>query len=277
MNELQEKIIKEMGVKPTINASEEIEKSIKFIKAYFMKHPFLKTSVLGISGGQDSTLVGKLAQMAMEELRLETGNSDYQFIAVVLPYGQQQDGSDVEDAMSWIRPDIRIDVNIKDSVDTLVEVMEENEKIRISDFNKGNIKARTRMMVQFALAGDHQGIVLGTDHAAENMVGFFTKFGDGAADLMPIFRLNKRQGQILLEELGAPRHLIYKIPTADLEDGQPMQADEDVLGVSYQAIDDYLEGKKIEDNDRMTIEKLYNNSKHKRHLPITIFDDFWKE
>lgn len=277
MNELQEKIIKEMGVKPTINASEEIEKSIKFIKAYFMKHPFLKTSVLGISGGQDSTLVGKLAQMAMEELRLETGNSDYQFIAVVLPYGQQQDGSDVEDAMSWIRPDIRIDVNIKDSVDTLVEGMEENEKIKISDFNKGNIKARTRMMVQFALAGDHQGIVLGTDHAAENIVGFFTKFGDGAADLMPIFRLNKRQGQILLEELGAPRHLIYKIPTADLEDGQPMQADEDVLGVSYQAIDDYLEGKKIEDNDRMTIEKLYNNSKHKRHLPITIFDDFWKE
>lgn len=277
MNELQEKIIKEMGVKPTINASEEIEKSIKFIKAYFMKHPFLKTSVLGISGGQDSTLVGKLAQMAMEELRLETGNSDYQFIAVVLPYGQQQDGSDVEDAMSWIRPDIRIDVNIKDSVDTLVEGMEENEKIKISDFNKGNIKARTRMMVQFAVAGDHQGLVLGTDHAAENMVGFFTKFGDGAADLMPIFRLNKRQGQILLEELGAPRHLIYKIPTADLEDGQPMQADEDVLGVSYQAIDDYLEGKKIEDNDRMTIEKLYNNSKHKRHLPITIFDDFWKE
>lgn len=277
MNELQEKIIKEMGVKPTINASEEIEKSIKFIKAYFMKHPFLKTSVLGISGGQDSTLVGKLAQMAMEELRLETGNSDYQFIAVVLPYGQQQDGSDVEDAMSWIRPDIRIDVNIKDSVDTLVEGMEENEKIKISDFNKGNIKARTRMMVQFALAGDHQGIVLGTDHAAENIVGFFTKFGDGAADLMPIFRLNKRQGQILLEELGAPRHLIYKIPTADLEDGQPMQADEDVLGVTYQAIDDYLEGKKIEDNDRMTIEKLYNNSKHKRHLPITIFDDFWKE
>ena len=266
-----------MGVKPTINASEEIEKSIKFIKAYFMKHPFLKTSVLGISGGQDSTLVGKLAQMAMEELRLETGSSDYQFIAVVLPYGQQQDGSDVEDAMSWIRPDIRIDVNIKDSVDTLVEGMEENEKIKISDFNKGNIKARTRMMVQFALAGDHQGIVLGTDHAAENIVGFFTKFGDGAADLMPIFRLNKRQGQILLEELGAPRHLIYKIPTADLEDGQPMQADEDVLGVSYQAIDDYLEGKKIEDNDRMTIEKLYNNSKHKRHLPITIFDDFWKE
>ena len=277
MNELQEKIIKEMGVKPTINASEEIEKSIKFIKAYFMKHPFLKTSVLGISGGQDSTLVGKLAQMAMEELRLETGNADYQFIAVVLPYGQQQDGSDVEDAMSWIRPDIRIDVNIKDSVDTLVEGMEENEKIKISDFNKGNIKARTRMMVQFALAGDHQGIVLGTDHAAENIVGFFTKFGDGAADLMPIFRLNKRQGQILLEELGAPRHLIYKIPTADLEDGQPMQADEDVLGVTYQAIDDYLEGKKIEDNDRMTIEKLYNNSKHKRHLPITIFDDFWKE
>lgn len=275
MNELQKKMIKEMGVKKTINASEEIKKSINFIKAYFLKHPFLKTSVLGISGGQDSTLVGKLAQMAMEELRLETGNSDYQFIAVALPYGEQKDKVDVEDVMSWIQPDIRIDVNIKDSVDTLVQAIENNE-MKISDFNKGNIKARTRMIVQFSLAAEHQGIVLGTDHAAENMVGFFTKFGDGAADLMPIFRLNKRQGRMLLEELNTPRHLIYKVPTADLEDDQPLQADEDVLGVSYQAIDDYLEGRKIEDVDRIIIEKLYNNSKHKRHLPITIFDDFWK-
>lgn len=276
MNELQKKIIKEMGVRPTIDAREEIKKSIDFIKAYFMKHPFLKTSVLGISGGQDSTLVGKLAQMAMEELRLETGDLDYKFLAVNLPYGEQKDRTDVKDAMSWIQPDIRLDVNIKSSVDALVQAIEENREIEVSDFNKGNIKARARMIVQFALAGDRRGVVLGSDHAAENIVGFFTKFGDGAADLMPIFRLNKRQGRILLEEMGAPRHLIYKVPTADLEDDHPLQADEDVLGVSYQAIDDYLEGKKIEEADRVTIEKLYNNSKHKRHLPVTIFDDFWK-
>ena len=276
MNEIQKKIIKEMGVRPTIDAREEIKKSIDFIKAYFMKHPFLKTSVLGISGGQDSTLVGKLAQMAMEELRLETGDLDYKFLAVNLPYGEQKDRTDVKDAMSWIQPDIRLDVNIKSSVDALVQAIEENREIEVSDFNKGNIKARARMIVQFALAGDRRGVVLGSDHAAENIVGFFTKFGDGAADLMPIFRLNKRQGRILLEEMGAPRHLIYKVPTADLEDDHPLQADEDVLGVSYQAIDDYLEGKKIEEADRVTIEKLYNNSKHKRHLPVTIFDDFWK-
>lgn len=276
MNELQKKIIKEMGVRPTIDAREEIKKSIDFIKAYFMKHPFLKMSVLGISGGQDSTLVGKLAQMAMEELRLETGDLDYKFLAVNLPYGEQKDRTDVKDAMSWIQPDIRLDVNIKSSVDALVQAIEENREIEVSDFNKGNIKARARMIVQFALAGDRRGVVLGSDHAAENIVGFFTKFGDGAADLMPIFRLNKRQGRILLEEMGAPRHLIYKVPTADLEDDHPLQADEDVLGVSYQAIDDYLEGKKIEEADRVTIEKLYNNSKHKRHLPVTIFDDFWK-
>lgn len=276
MNKLQKKIIKEMGVRPTIDAREEIKKSIDFIKAYFMKHPFLKTSVLGISGGQDSTLVGKVAQMAMEELRLETGDLDYKFLAVNLPYGEQKDRTDVKDAMSWIQPDIRLDVNIKSSVDALVQAIEENREIEVSDFNKGNIKARARMIVQFALAGDRRGVVLGSDHAAENIVGFFTKFGDGAADLMPIFRLNKRQGRILLEEMGAPRHLIYKVPTADLEDDHPLQADEDVLGVSYQAIDDYLEGKKIEEADRVTIEKLYNNSKHKRHLPVTIFDDFWK-
>lgn len=276
MDKLQKKIIKEMGVKPTIDACEEIRKSIDFIKAYFMKHPFLKTSVLGISGGQDSTLVGKLAQTAMEELRRETEDSDYKFIAVNLPYGEQKDRADVEDAMSWIQPDVRLDVNIKSSVDALVQAVEENKEIEISDFNKGNIKARARMIVQFALAGDHRGVVLGSDHAAESMVGFFTKFGDGAADLMPIYRLNKRQGRILLEELNAPRHLIYKVPTADLEDEHPLQADEDALGVSYDAIDDYLEGQEIEDDDRETIERLYNNSKHKRHLPITLFDDFWK-
>ena len=94
MTTLQEKIIQELGVLPTIDPKEEVRKSIDFLKAYLTKHPFLKTFVLGISGGQDSTLAGRLAQLAMTEMREETGDMSYQFIAIRLPYGEQADEAD---------------------------------------------------------------------------------------------------------------------------------------------------------------------------------------
>lgn len=276
MSTLQEKIIQEMGVKPTIDPKEEIRVSIDFMKEYLYKHPFLKTFVLGISGGQDSTLLGKLAQMAMEEMREETNDDAYQFIGMRLPYGVQFDEEDVDMAFDWISPDKVLEVNIKPAVDALVDQFEQND-FSISDFNKGNIKARQRMIVQFAVAGDAKGVVLGSDHAAESITGFYTKFGDGAADIMPLFRLNKRQGVTLLKELGSPAPLYEKIPTADLQDGKPGLSDEDELGVSYQDIDDYLEGKEVSEEAKAKIEKHYHNSRHKRHLPINVFDEFWKE
>lgn len=276
MSTLQEKIIQEMGVKPTIDPKEEIRVSIDFMKEYLYKHPFLKTFVLGISGGQDSTLLGKLAQMAMEEMREETKDDAYQFIGMRLPYGVQFDEEDVDMAFDWISPDKVLEVNIKPAVDALVDQFEQND-FSISDFNKGNIKARQRMIAQFAVAGDAKGVVLGSDHAAESITGFYTKFGDGAADIMPLFRLNKRQGVTLLKELGSPAPLYEKIPTADLQDGKPGLSDEDELGVSYQDIDDYLEGKEVSEEARAKIEKHYHNSRHKRHLPINVFDEFWKE
>ena len=276
MSTLQEKIIQEMGVKPTIDPKEEIRVSIDFMKEYLYKHPFLKTFVLGISGGQDSTLLGKLAQMAMEEMREETNDDAYQFIGMRLPYGVQFDEEDVDMAFDWIAPDKVLEVNIKPAVDALVDQFEQGN-FSISDFNKGNIKARQRMIAQFAVAGDAKGVVLGSDHAAESITGFYTKFGDGAADIMPLFRLNKRQGVALLKELGSPAPLYEKIPTADLQDGKPGLSDEDELGVSYQDIDDYLEGKEVSEEAKAKIEKHYHNSRHKRHLPINVFDEFWKE
>ena len=132
------------------------------------------------------------------------------------------------------------------------------------------------MKVQYSVAAMHNCIVLGSDHAAEAITGFYTKFGDGGADLMPLYRLNKRQGEQLLKELGCPEHLYMKVPTADLEEDKPAIPDEIALGVSYDAIDDYLEGKELQEGPRTTIEKHYLRSQHKRHMPITIFDDFWK-
>lgn len=276
MRTLQKEIINALCVKPEIDPQEEIRHTIKFLKEYMLAHPFLKAYVLGISGGQDSTLAGKLAQMAMTELRAETGREDYQFIAVKIPYGIQGDAKDVEDALTFIAADKVLSVNIKAATDAIEDAMAENGQ-NVSDFNKGNIKARQRMIVQYTIAGDNAGAVLGTDHAAESVTGFFTKFGDGAADLIPLWRLNKRQGKAMLAALNCPEHLYTKVPTADLEDDRPALPDEVALGVSYEAIDDYLEGRAIAEADAEKIESWYTKTRHKRELPITLFDDFWKK
>ena len=272
---LQEDISQELGDKPTIDPQGETRTSIDYMKAYLKKYPFLKTFVLGISGGQDSTLAGRLAQLAMEEMREETQDDRYQFIAVRLPYGEQVDEEDAKAAVEFIQPDVRLRVNIKPAVDAQVAELVA-AGIEVSDFNKGNIKARQRMITQYAIAGGHAGAVLGTDHAAENITGFFTKYGDGGADLLPLFRLDKRQGKQLLQELGAPEKLYTKIPTADLEDGKPLIADEVALGVTYTEIDDYLEGKEVPTDAKQKIEAWWNKTQHKRHLPISVLDDFWK-
>lgn len=275
MSDLQKKIVEEMNVSPTIDPEAEIRRSIDFMKAYMKKHPFLKSFVLGISGGQDSTLLGKLAQMAVEELREETGSEDYQFIAVRLPYGVQADESDAMDAIDWMQPDKVMRVDIKPSVDATAKSVEAN-MLQLSEFNKGNIKARERMIIQYAIAGDTSGVVLGTDHSAESVTGFYTKYGDGGTDINPLFRLNKRQGKQLLKELGAPEHLVEKVPTADLESDKPGIADEVALGVTYDEIDDYLEGKEVPEASAEKIERWYLQTQHKRHLPVTVFDDFGK-
>lgn len=275
MRSLQEEIINALKVAPSINPEAEIRRTIDFIKAYFHKYPFLKSLVLGISGGQDSTLAGTLCQMAITEIREETGDDKYQFIAVRLPYGNQADEADAMDAIDFMAADQTVRVNIKPAVDATVEELEKGG-LTISDFNKGNIKARQRMLVQYAIAGENAGVVVGTDHAAESVTGFYTKFGDGAADILPIWRLNKRQGRAILEYLDAPEHLYVKVPTADLEEDRPGLADEVALGVTYQDIDDYLEGKEVSEEAAEKIENWYLKTQHKRKLPITVYDEWWK-
>lgn len=273
--DLQRKIIDELKVKPTIDPNEEIRISVDFLKEYMEVNTFFNGFVLGISGGQDSTLVGKLAQIAVDELNATHEAKKYTFIAVKLPYGIQSDSKDVEDVLEFIQPSVTYEVNIKPAVDVSVASLEK-AGVKISDFTKGNEKARERMKAQYSIAAMNGCVVLGTDHAAEALTGFFTKYGDGASDVVPIFRLNKRQGRALLKELDCPEHLYTKIPTADLEDDRPMLADEVALGVTYDDIDDYLEGKQVSDTAKNTIEALFRKSEHKRHLPITVFDDFWK-
>ncbi|WP_214539063.1 ammonia-dependent NAD(+) synthetase [Staphylococcus pseudintermedius] len=269
MSEMQAMIVEEMKVKPSIDSAETIKEMQHFIEQYLHAHTFVKTLVLGISGGQDSTLAGKLVQLAVENMRNASGR-DVQFIAVKLPYGVQKDADEVEDALNFIQPDRSLTVNIKPAVDQSVQSLQE-AGIALSDFHKGNEKARERMKVQYAIAANTSGIVVGTDHSAENITGFFTKHGDGAADIAPLFGLNKRQGRQLLQYLGAPAHLYEKVPTADLEDDKPQLPDEEALGVTYEAIDNYLEGKGVSPEDAAVIERHYVRNAHKRELAYTRF------
>lgn len=265
---LQKKIIKLMGVKPKIIPKIEIQNCVDFLKKYLLNNINLRSLIVGISGGQDSTLTGKLCQITIKQLRNETKNMHYKFIALRMPYGIQFDEQDCKDAINFIKPDQIFNINIKPAILRSEKSLQESGII-ISDYVRGNEKSRERMKVQYSVAAMNQGLVVGTGNAAEHLTGFFTKFGDGGTDINPIYKLNKRQGRLLLQELNSPKHLYLKTPTADLEDDHPQKDDESVLGITYNIIDAYLEGNKIDFRKQQKIEKIYFNTLHKRNLPVT--------
>ena len=272
-------IIQEMRVIPEIDPQYEIQRRTQFIKNQ-LTVAGCKTLVLGISGGVDSSTCGRLAQLSIDQLNAEQGSGDYQFVAVRLPYGVQMDEDDAQVALSFIQPSKSLTVNIKSGADgihdSVCETLTENglhpQSDAITDFAKGNLKARARMASQYEIAGILGGLVLGTDHSAENITGFYTKFGDGACDLAPLFGLSKRQVRLLAKTLGAPDSLVIKTPTADLECLMPQKADEQVLGLSYDEIDNFLENKAVSQEAEDRLIAIYNKTQHKR-LPIaTIYD-----
>lgn len=275
ITDTQRDIIAALNTNPEINPAEEISTRVDFLVNY-LKNSHTKGFVLGISGGQDSTLAGRLAQLAVEKAREE--GVEAEFYAVRLPYGVQADEDDAQIALKFIQPDHALTVNIKDATDAAEkQVAQALGQDELTDFNKGNLKARQRMIAQYAIAGEKGLLVIGTDHSAENVTGFFTKFGDGAADVIPLFGLSKRQGAALLQELGAPESTWKKVPTADLEDDRPALPDEETLGVTYTQIDNYIEGTgEVDDAARQRIEHLWKVGQHKHHLPVTPQDDWWK-
>lgn len=275
----QKDIIEEMKVLPQIEPEFEVQRRIDFIKQQ-LKSSGLKKLLLGISGGIDSATCGRLAQLAIEQLNKEAHSSEYQFIAVRLPYNIQADESDAQLAIEFIQPGQNMTINVHAGVDTIhAETcrainatglqIASAEKL---DFSKGNVKARARMIAQYEIAGLVDALVIGTDHSAENITGFFTKWGDGACDLAPLFGLNKRQVRLLAKTLGAPELLITKAPTADLEDLAPGKTDEHALGLSYDQLDDFLEGKPVAENVSRLIIQTFQHTQHKRQPIPTLYD-----
>lgn len=271
----QSEIIEGLGVASDFDAELEANRRTTFLKDYLVRSG-LRAYVLGISGGIDSTTAACLAQRAVRELR--AAGTEATFVAVRLPYGRQADERDAQAALTSIEPDQTFTIDIKPAADAMwSQVMAagfEPADAAQADFLLGNVKARQRMIAQFALAGGLKGLVIGTDHAAEAVMGFFTKFGDGAADILPLAGLNKRRIRTVAAHLGVPDALVHKVPTADLENDAPLRPDEDAYGVTYDQIDDFLEGKKIEEGAQEIITTAYRNTAHKRALPVAASDEF---
>jgi NAD+ synthase len=271
--ERQRRIAAEMHVTEDFVAEREIERRITFLADY-LRASGLKTYVLGISGGVDSTTAGRLAQLAVERLRAE--HCEARFVAVRLPYGVQQDEADAQQALAFIRADENLSINVKPAADAMLASLTAAgvpfADATQQDFVHGNIKARQRMIAQYAVAGARAGVVIGTDHAAESVMGFFTKFGDGGADILPLAGLNKRRVRAIARALGASDAIAHKVPTADLEMLRPQRPDEDAYGIPYDDIDDFLEGKAVTPAARETVLRFYESTRHKRALPYTPFD-----
>lgn len=261
---LQDKIIETFGVKPNIDVDEEIRKRVDFLKAH-VKSAHSRGLLIAISGGLDSAVVAGLCKMATDELTEEEGRS-FETLGVFQPYGTQADIADSYAVAEAFQLTSRTETNIEDAVDEMALEVEYalkglGDHRHVSIPGKGNIKARTRMVVQYALAFERNLLVVGTDHASEALTGFFTKYGDGAVDLIPLGSLHKHQVRMLGVKLGVPQTILDKVPTAGLWEGQ---TDEGELGVSYQDNCAYLEGKTIDPKAQETLEKQYLKTEHKR-------------
>lgn len=214
--------------------------------------------LVGLSGGIDSAVVGFLIKKAFPE------NS----LGVILPC--KSSPKDAEDAkalaeasgLDYFTVDLT-DVQgqlLKNTVDAMGTHKKEN-LMRLTD---ANLRARMRMSTLYAVANANNYLVAGTDNAAEVYTGYFTKYGDGGVDLLPIASLTKREVYEWARHLGVPQSILDRAPSAGLWEGQ---TDESEMGTTYAMIDDLIEGKEIPDKDRSIIENLHARTEHKRIMP----------
>lgn len=268
---LQELIIRELAVRPSFDTAEEIERRVAFL-ADQLTSSGSAGLVLGISGGVDSSTTGRLCQLAVERVRAGGGSAT--FVAMRLPYGVQQDEDDAQRALEFISPDEVVTVDVRPASDAMLDALRVGGTTFTDDahrdFVHGNVKARQRMIAQYAVAGARGMLVVGTDHAAEAVMGFFTKYGDGACDLTPLTGLTKRRVRAVASALDAPAAIVDKTPTADLESDDPGKPDEHAFGIGYDDIDDFLEGRQVTDSAYDTIVSWHRRTIHKRDLPIAI-------
>jgi len=213
-----------MSVNLQLNSKEIKQKLIEFIRTEFLKAGFQK-GIIGLSGGIDSAVVAFLAAQALGKNNV---------LAVLMPYKTSSPESLADANLIVNQLGIRSEIiEITPMVDAYFARSGEMSAVR-----KGNIMARQRMIVLYDISAKEKGLVIGTSNKTEILLGYGTLFGDTACAINPIGELYKTQVWQLAEELGVPKKIIEKKPTADLWEGQ---TDEGELGFSYRHVDQLLQ------------------------------------
>ncbi len=238
---------------------QKVEKIVSWLQEQ-VKEAKVEGLLVGVSGGIDSAVVANLIKKAFP----------HRSLGVIMPCKSQSD--DQIHAESVVKacnlPVMTVDLTethnvmfqtIKQQLNDAGSLNEEQEKLA-----DANLRARLRMSTLYTIATNHKYLVVGTDNAAEWYTGYFTKFGDGGVDLVPLANLTKGEVREMAEYLGVPDEVIHKQPSAGLWEGQ---TDENEMGTSYDMIDRHLKGEEIPEEDRNIIEAMHKRSAHKRQLP----------
>ncbi|SMP17558.1 NH(3)-dependent NAD(+) synthetase [Desulfurobacterium pacificum] len=235
-----------------------------FIKEELNKAGFQK-AVVGISGGVDSALTAFLSVLALGKENV---------IGISMPYKTSSEDSKNDARLVAETLDIEFhEIDITPQIDAYYEKFPDADRIR-----KGNKMARERMSILYDFAHWKNALVIGTSNKSELLIGYSTRWGDGAHDVNPIGDLYKTQVWQMAEYVGVPERIVKKKPSADL---WPGQTDEGEIGLTYHTLDQILLAyvdlrMKKEDivnlgYDKSTVEKVLNmvkRSQYKRKLPI---------
>ncbi len=238
-----------------------IEKKVDYVVNWLrskVEEAGCKGLVVGLSGGIDSSVCAALMVKAMGDDAL----------GVILPI--KSSAADARDAVELAEA-IGINYYTFDwsdvhnmMFDQIAETVTHDAKnARMTD---ANLRARLRMSSIYAIANLKNYLVVGTDNAAEIYTGYFTKYGDGGADILPLAHLSKAEVYAWGEYLNVPQSILQREPSAGLWEGQ---TDESEMGTTYDYIDAHLRGEAIPEKDREIIERMHRRTEHKRHTAAT--------
>lgn len=229
----------------------ETEKRVAFIKEK-MAEAHASGLIFGNSGGKDSALVGILCKMATDNV-----------LAVAMPcHSKRNYGEDMDDAVALANAFgiEMITVDLTETRTVLTDAISEE----LTPAALSNIAPRLRMTTLYAIGQAKNYLVVGTGNRSERYMGYFTKFGDGGFDLNPIADLTATEIFEYLRYLNAPLNIITKAPSAGLFEGQ---TDEQEMGVTYKAIDEYITTGETDEKSKAIIDRYHKVSEHKRRMP----------